>query len=109
MLKYFFNRHSLVSRLIWLNILAVISVSILIGFWTRYTVLQDSYTLGIERQQVLNKRISTSIDDELFHRKKRLKQLASEIYSAEKLKPLPEIQEIIDMELENLKENNNEI
>ncbi len=96
MLKYLFNRHSLVTRLIWLNILAVISVSILIGVWTRYTVIQDSKVLGIERQQVLNQRIVASIDDELLHRKKRLEKLTSELSLLGELKPLSEIQEIIE-------------
>lgn len=96
MLKYLFNRHSLVTRLIWLNILSVISVSILIGFWTHYTVIQNSKKTGIERQQVLNQRISANIDDELLHRKKRLGQLTSELSLAGNLKPLSEIQEIIN-------------
>lgn len=96
MLKLLFNRHSLVTRLIWLNILAVIAVSVLIGFWTRSTLIQDSRTLGIERQQILNQRINTSIDEELTLRKKRLGQLSSELTQVDTLKPLPEIQKIID-------------
>lgn len=96
MLKYLFNRHSLVTRLIWLNILAVIAVSVLIGFWTRYTVIEDSLRLGTERQKVLNQRMSNRIDSELVQRKDLLYKLASQLSLLGELKPLAEIQQILD-------------
>lgn len=96
MLKPLFNRNSLITRLIWLNILAVIAVSILIGLWARTTIIKDSQVLSIERQQMLNKRISTRIDDELIQRKERLQELTLKLSKAGQLKPLAEIQQLLD-------------
>lgn len=96
MLKKISKGRSLITRLIWLNILAIISVSVLIGVWARNNVIEDSRSLGIERLQVLNQRISTVLDEELTQRKKYLGHLATQLSEVIQLKPLSEIQKMID-------------
>lgn len=101
MLNLLFARHSLVTRIVWLTVSALVISALMIAFWTRVAVIEDATDKGIEQVEAMNLQVLKRLESELSARKERLQRLARQAYDPinHPLMPKKELQHTLDSKI----------
>ena len=96
MMTLLLRRHSLVARLLWFTLFAMTTITVLIAVLVNYMVGSNSLRDSISQQQIINREVAERINTDLDERIDRLQRMANKLVREDGLKPVTELQRLLD-------------